>query len=35
MTAFGISSGAVSGLRALFRSHPTLDDRIAALRQSA
>ena len=35
MTAFGISSGAVSGLRALFRSHPTLEDRIAALRQSA
>lgn len=35
MTAFGISSGAVSGLRALFRSHPTLEDRINALRQSA
>ncbi len=32
LTAFGISSGAVQGLRALFRSHPPLDDRIAALR---
>lgn len=32
LTAFGISSGAVQGLRALFRSHPSLDDRIAALR---
>jgi len=32
LTAFGISSGAAQGLRALFRSHPSLDDRIAALR---
>ncbi len=32
MAAFGISAGARSGLRALFSSHPPLDDRIAALR---
>jgi heat shock protein HtpX len=32
LTAFGISSGAAQGLRALLRSHPSLDDRIAALR---
>jgi len=32
LTAFGISSGAVQGLRALLRSHPPLDDRIAALK---
>jgi heat shock protein HtpX len=32
LTAFGISSGAAQGLRALFRSHPSLDDRIAALK---
>jgi heat shock protein HtpX len=32
LTAFGISSGAAEGLRALFRSHPPLEARIAALR---
>jgi heat shock protein HtpX len=32
LTAFGISSGAAQGLRALLRSHPSLDDRIAALK---
>jgi heat shock protein HtpX len=32
LTAFGISSGAVQGMKALFRSHPSLDDRIAALK---
>jgi heat shock protein HtpX len=32
LTAFGISRGAVGGLGALFRSHPPLEDRIAALR---
>jgi len=32
LTAFGISSGGVQGLRALLRSHPPLDDRIAALK---
>jgi heat shock protein HtpX len=31
LVAFGISSGARAGLRALFMSHPSLDDRIAAL----
>lgn len=30
--AFGISGGKASGLRALFSSHPSLDDRIAALK---
>ena len=31
--AFGIASGTVgSGLRRLFMSHPSLDERIAALR---
>lgn len=32
LTAFGISRGAGGGLGALFRSHPPLEDRIAALR---
>jgi len=32
MAAFGISSGMRRGLRALFASHPPLEDRIAALR---
>ena len=31
LTAFGISSGTRSGIKALFASHPPLDDRIAAL----
>ena len=31
MVAFGINGGGLSGLRALFASHPPLDDRIAAL----
>ena len=34
MAAFGISSGVRQGLRALFASHPPLDARIAALRDS-
>lgn len=34
LTAFGISRGAVGGLGALFRSHPPLEDRIAALREA-
>lgn len=33
MTAFGISSGMRSGLKAMFSSHPPLDDRIAALKR--
>ncbi len=33
MAAFGISSGMRSGLKALFSSHPPLDDRIAALQR--
>jgi heat shock protein HtpX len=33
--AFGISGGMASGLQRLFMSHPPLDERIAALRQSA
>ena len=33
MTAFGISSGMRGGLKALFSSHPPLDDRIAALKR--
>lgn len=33
MAAFGISSGVRSGLKALFSSHPPLDDRIAALQR--
>ncbi len=32
MAAFGISSGRKEGLKALFMSHPPLDERIAALR---
>ena len=32
LVAFGISSGSREGLKALFRTHPTLDDRIAALK---
>ena len=32
MAAFGISAGARRGLRAMFASHPPLDERIAALR---
>ncbi len=34
MTAFGINSGLREGFKALFTSHPPLDDRIAALRAS-
>jgi heat shock protein HtpX len=34
LVAFGISSGAREGLRALFSSHPPLDERIAALKQT-
>jgi heat shock protein HtpX len=32
LMAFGINRGARAGMRALFASHPSLDDRIAALR---
>jgi len=32
MAAFGISASKASGLRALFLTHPPLEDRIAALR---
>ncbi|MDP2878665.1 MAG: protease HtpX [Sulfuricella sp.] len=35
MAAFGISGGVGSGLKRLFMTHPPLDERIAALRQSA
>jgi heat shock protein HtpX len=35
MKAFGINSGKGQGLRALFMSHPPLEDRIAALRAGA
>lgn len=35
MAAFGISGGEGGGLRALFMSHPPLDERIAALRAVA
>jgi heat shock protein HtpX len=35
MQAFGISGGGRSSLSALFSSHPSLDDRIAALRAAA
>lgn len=35
LVAFGISSGSREGLKALFRTHPTLDDRIAALKSMA
>ena len=34
LTAFGISSGSRSGIKALFASHPPLDDRIAALERA-
>ena len=34
LVAFGISGGIGHGLKRLFMSHPSLDDRIAALRQS-
>lgn len=34
MNAFGISSGKRSGLKALFMSHPPLDERIQALQQA-
>ena len=35
MAAFGISAGARQGLKALFMSHPPLEDRIAALKAGA
>ena len=35
LVAFGISSGKLQGLRAMFSSHPPLEDRINALRNSA
>ncbi|HPF27690.1 MAG TPA: protease HtpX [Steroidobacteraceae bacterium] len=35
MQAFGINGGGMSGLKKLFMSHPPLDERIAALRNSA
>ena len=35
LVAFGISSGTRQGIKALFSSHPPLDDRINALRNSA
>jgi heat shock protein HtpX len=35
LQAFGISGGKPTGLRALFRSHPPLDERIAALENRA
>ncbi|MBI2296758.1 MAG: protease HtpX [Betaproteobacteria bacterium] len=34
IAAFGISGGVASGIKHLFMSHPPLDDRIAALRES-
>jgi len=33
LVAFGINSGLAKGLKALFASHPPLDDRIAALQE--
>jgi len=33
LTAFGISGDVKQGFAALFRTHPSLDDRIAALQQ--
>jgi heat shock protein HtpX len=33
LAAFGIRSGTAGGFRALFSTHPSIDDRIAALRQ--
>ena len=35
LNAFGIKGGAGSGLKRLFRSHPPLEERIAALRNQA
>ncbi len=35
MAAFGIAGGKAGGLKKLFMSHPPLEDRIAALRNSA
>ena len=35
LTAFGISGGKGAGLKALFRTHPPLEDRINALKSSA
>jgi heat shock protein HtpX len=35
LVAFGISSGKLQGLRAMFSSHPPLEDRINALRNAA
>jgi heat shock protein HtpX len=35
LTAFGISEQAKQGLKALFSSHPPLEQRIAALRGGA
>ena len=35
LVAFGISAGARQGLRALFASHPPLQDRIAALQRAS
>lgn len=34
LAAFGISGGISSGIKSLFMSHPPLEDRIAALRES-
>ncbi|WP_111656911.1 protease HtpX [Isoalcanivorax indicus] len=34
MTAFGINMGVRKGMKAMFASHPPLDDRIAALREN-
>jgi heat shock protein HtpX len=33
MVAFGINGGGLQGLKAMFASHPPLDDRIAALQE--
>jgi len=35
MAAFGITSGKLKGLKAMFASHPPLDDRIRALQNAA
>ena len=35
LVAFGISTGARAGLRAMFSSHPPLEERIAALKNAA
>jgi heat shock protein HtpX len=34
MAAFGITGGIASGLKALFMSHPPIEQRIAALRST-